>query len=78
MKKYLSLAIYTLISYGVSAAVNLHVSLPDSQGYQDLQRATQGQSEITSNSTDVVSLTQLINQYLWIAVGVVAMAVFVV
>lgn len=78
MKKFLLCISAAIISFGVSAAVDLHVSLPDSQGYQDLQRATQGQSEVTSDASNVITLIQLINEYLWIAIGVVCMAVFVV
>ena len=59
-------------------ATNLHVTLPDAQWYQDVQRATNGQSEITSNSGDITSLIQLVNEYLRIAIGVVCMAVLVI
>ena len=69
-------AVYGLSSF--AAATNLHVTLPDAQWYQDVQRATNGQSEITSNSSDLMSFIQLINEYLRIAVGVVCMAVLVI
>lgn len=78
MKKFLLTTVSSLFAYGVAAATNLHVTLPDAQGYQDIQRATNGQSEVTSNSGDVVSLIQIINEYLWIAIGVICMAVLIV
>lgn len=77
MKKFFSIILGTALSTSITFATNLHVTLPDAQGYQDLQRATNGQSEVTSSSTDVTSLIQVINEYLWIAIGVVCMAVLI-
>lgn len=80
MKKISLFFVSVLAFFGVvsfSYATNLHVSLPDAQGYQDVQRATNGQSEITSDPQDMISLIQLINEYLWIAIGVVCMVVIV-
>jgi|GEM_PF-2004353 len=78
MKKFFIALAGSTFLFAYTTATNLHVSLPDSQGYQDLQYATNGQSEITSNSTDIMSLIQLINEYLWVAIGVICMFVLVI
>ena len=78
MKKYIPLLSSVLLLPFVALANDLHVSLPDGQGYQDLQNAMQNGSEITGSSGDVAMLIQTINEYLWIAIGIVCMAVLVI
>lgn len=78
IKKHIALIRATILSYAVTAAVDLHVTLPDTQGYRDIQTATNGQSEIVSNPNDLISIIRLINEYLRIAVGVICMVVLVV
>lgn len=56
---------------------NLQVTLPDGQGYQDLQTATQT-AVVTSDTSDVFTLVNFFNKYLRFALGVVAMVVVII
>lgn len=77
MKKLLTVLTLSFAPW-IASANDLHVSLPDGQGYQDLQNAMQNGSEITGNASDVTYVLQTINEYLWIAVGIACMVALVI
>ncbi len=57
---------------------NLELTLPPAwQSTPDLQAATQT-AKVYSNNQDVTSVINLVNKYLWFALGVVAMIVIVI
>lgn len=78
MKKQIFLSLFSLLVPAAARANDLRVSLPDGQGYQDLQNAMQNGSEITGSSSDILMLLQTINEYLWIAVGITCMVAIVI
>lgn len=56
---------------------NLEVTLPAGQWYKDLQKATQT-ATVYSDESDVFSLVNFANKYLWFGLGVIAMVVVII
>ncbi len=65
--------ILTLVLYYVSAAYALVVEVPPNQWYQDV--IVWPSTRISAQSDTLIWFIQLINQYLWFSIGIVAFVV---